>query len=173
MKNILFLLIFVLMFSFSNAQKRLVITNVKNSHSYSFREGKKILCKTYNETDSVFERHHGALTILSDSIIKLGEDTLVLNDITSVKKYNSAGAKISLSCLFMYLPFGEIISIPPAIVLYNWALSQGLTEVAASSIGIAFVFTGAYVINYLFISNSTFFKAFNKVGTKYTLEIQN
>jgi hypothetical protein len=173
MKNILVILIFVLLFSFADAQKRLVITNVKNNHSYSFREGKKILCKTYNEEDSVFERHHGILTILSDSLIQLSEDTLVLNDITSVKKYNPAGAKISLSCLFMYLPFGELISIAPAVVLYNWALSQGLTEVAASSIGIAFVFTGAFVINYLFISNSTIFKAFNKVGTKYSLQIQN
>lgn len=172
-KYYLLIFLFVLLHSFTSAQKKLIVIKVKNGQTYSFKEGKKILCKTYNENDSVFIKHHGTLTILSDSLIMIDNDTLILSDILSVKKYYSVGAKLTLSCLFLYIPVAYFITLPLAIGSYNWAISQGISEFAASVIGVGVEFTGAYTINYFIISNSPMFKAFNKVGTKYTLKIQD
>lgn len=166
-----FILFFFLLNYSTYAQKKLAVTKVKNGHSYFFQEGKHLLCKTYLEEDSAIVSHHGYLAIISDSLIKLDNDTLLLNDIIAVKKYYSAGSKLLLSCLFMYIPVSELALVPVGVGGYFWAVSQGIDENLAIASSVILVYTGAYIINYYVISNSPLFKAFNKVGSKYKLQV--
>ena len=172
MKNIFIIIVLVLIFSASYAQKKLVITKIKNNHTYSFNEGKKIQCRSYDKNDSVFLSHNGVLTFINDSLIKIKNDTIALKDISSVKRYYSVESKIALSCLFLYLPFAYILPLPLAFGSYYWAISQGISHSTSYIIGFGVEYTGAYASNYYFLSNSAIFKVFNKIGTKYTLKIQ-
>lgn len=153
------------------SQKKLAVTRIRNNHSYYFTEGKKIICKTYNEDDSLFTRHQGILTILSDTLIKLDDDTLTLSDITSIKKYYSTGGKIALSCLLMYFPVSALISYPLGLGVNYWAIAQGIDETYAAIAAAGVVIGGSYAINYIMLSNSTMFRAYGRIGEKFRLSV--
>lgn len=155
----------------ASAQKKLAVIKVRNNHAFYFSEGKKILCKTYDAADSVKVKHTGALIIISDSVIRIGSDTLKLNDIIAVKKYYSVASKLGFSCIFSYLGLGQLAVAPLGIAGYFWAVSQGVDESTAGIAAIVTVYVGGYIFSYFMISNAAIFHSYNNIGTKYKLNI--
>ena len=170
-KYLFFLLFLMTLNSSVFPQKKLAVTRVRNNHTYYFTEGKKLICKTYDATDSVYVRHQGTLAIVSDSVIRLDYDTLLLSDIVAVKKFYSTGGKIALSCLLMYFPLSSLIALPLGIGAYQWAIAQGFSMAGAEMTAFGVVVSGGYLINYTLLSNSSLFKAYTNIGGRYTLNI--
>lgn len=173
LKYFFFIFLLILLCSFASAQKRLAVIKVRNNQVFFFKEGVNIQCTTQNAVDSFIIKHRGHLAIIDDSLIKIDTDTLKLKDITSIKKNYTIASKLSLSCLISYLGCSQIVAVPVGILTYFWAVSQGIEESYAAIAGISIALVGGYIINYYLISNSSFFKSFNKVGTKYKLSIRN
>jgi len=157
----------------SFAQHHILVKKILSGHEKNFfNDNEKIVCKIHHSYDTSFKKFTGKLTVISDSIIKINNDTVLVNDITSIKKFHTIGGKILRVIIISYTGIPSIIILGMTGLVLLWAEYQNINDEDFYSAAAGVSAAATFALLYYYVSNSSIFKSYNHIGTKYKLVVQ-